>query len=390
MAPFLTLSTTEVVPNQSLAIIGRGFTGGGQAGIETMSIGGEMVTPSKINGGATINIDSGGNWGASLVIPINTITTTAGTYRLRVTDSEGRQGVANLEIPRRTLTLGPSQSRRGSTITAAGTGYPAISTVVIIYTVSGVQRTVSTNKVNSAGEFAATFSVPISAPIPSVNTVVAELTFGTTTVSSSTVHTVPPASVALDLTEGPPGTNLALTGVGFPGFTSLPSLFIGGVDVVPIPNPATSFEGEFTARVLVPGIAAGAAEVFTTVGSVSATTVFTVTRSPSLPDYPLSTSSPVISVSPAEGEPGSLVTITGTGFPGFTSVREITIGGVNHTPAPNPSTDPFGAFTATILIAAFNPDVYLVSVTVGDTTARTFFTVTETPIAVVVPAPTIP
>ena len=132
---------TNLVPNQTITVIGSGFTGssdisatagdassitidGSANGLKTADSDATGDDMSKINEGGDVDIDNGGNWSSSIILPINDTTTTPGTHELKITDRGGRIGTVVLVIAPRVLTLTPLESRVGTTVTVTGSGFP--------------------------------------------------------------------------------------------------------------------------------------------------------------------------------------------------------------------------------------------------------------------------
>ena len=142
----LSVSPSSVVPNQSVTITGHGFTGNSvlygisavedgvlkhyndtaaergegrrqRGGLSGIHIGGTQVAWDKIDDGELVEVDSGGNWVATVVIPVSSPTTIPGTYELKVFDSMGRPGVTELTVKPRTIDFEPKESRVGTTVT---------------------------------------------------------------------------------------------------------------------------------------------------------------------------------------------------------------------------------------------------------------------------------
>jgi hypothetical protein len=316
----ITLTPTSVVPNQTVSVIGRGFTDGGAATINKLadasqfSIGGSTANlkaaagsaSTKIAEGATITIDNGGNWSASVVIPVNTTTTTAGTHELKVLDSGGREGVVLLTIPTRTLVVDPASTRLGATVKISGAGYPADNTksgasatpaVSIKYGVGGTDRIVATLTPDASGNIRGSFTVPLDAAIPSTNSVRAEFTIPDTTtiVTTSAVHDVPKAEIVVSPSSGPSGTTVSVKATGYKAFTTVQEMTIGDIDVRPAPVPATDAAGGFSASALVPQLNTGVHTVNVKVGGTTASVSFIVTTAPVAPPAP----PPVLTVAPA-------------------------------------------------------------------------------------------
>jgi hypothetical protein len=317
----LNLTPTTVVPNQTLTVIGRGFTKSSSIDPSTaeakslVSISGSTnrlkaagaAGDNNVNEGNKITIDAGGNWSAAIVIPINSTTTTPGTHEFKVVDAGGRDGTVSLTISPRTVKLSPEESRVGTTVTVQGSGFPANNTktgaasvpsVKILYVRSGGTDTVATATPDASGNFTSTFLVPLNAGIPSTNTVRAEFDDeDKTTVSTATVHKVPTAALTISPTSGAPGTKVTVSGVGFKGFSTVTELKLGDLDVRPAPVPATNDVGSFNTEVLVPQLNLGVQTVTAKVGDTVASTSYTVTAAPVAPPPPAAAAT----VTPAAG-----------------------------------------------------------------------------------------
>ncbi|PKB81379.1 MAG: hypothetical protein BZY88_06760 [SAR202 cluster bacterium Io17-Chloro-G9] len=297
----LLLTPSEVVPNQTLTIIGSGFstseTINAASDDSLISIGGDTTDlkavdgskSDKFNENASVTTDNGGNWSSSLIIPVNTTTTTTGTLQLKVKDNGGREGLVELSISERTLVIDPVLSRVGTVVNVTGSGYPADNTksgaettpsVSIRYVVGSTTNTVATLTADAAGNIAGSFKVPLGATIPSTNSVRAVYTIpGTSTeITTSSVHDVPEATLTIDPVSGPPGTTINITANGFKTFSTVSTLELGDIDVRPAPVPSTDDNGSFSATLLVPQLNTGAQTVKATVSGTTASVSFTVTE----------------------------------------------------------------------------------------------------------------
>jgi len=304
----LSVTPASVVPNQTVTVIGSGYSNSATINVASdasiISIGGSTADlkaassssiSDKFNEGkaAGITTDNGGNWSASLIIPTNSTTVNDGDHELKIKDAGGRDGKVNLTLAERTITLSPTESRLGSTITVTGAGYPADNTktgaettpaVSIQYIVGSTTNTVATLTPDASGNISGTFTVPLSATIPSTNSVRSQFTIpGTsTTVTTATTHEIPKADMSMSATSGPSGTNITVTGSGFKAHSTVSTLELGGIDVRPAPVPATGDDGSFTATILVPQLNNGAHTVKATVSSTTASGTFTVTDEPAV------------------------------------------------------------------------------------------------------------
>jgi hypothetical protein len=280
-----------VMPNQRVTLIGTGFTEGGAATIndpndpdDSIAIGGEVIAQERINDGDVINVDNGGNWSASIDLPITSATTTGGPRELKVTDSSGRQGTAVLTFPERQLTITPEEGRVGTNITVRGLGFPARNddgssvTVEVIYDAGAGDVNRTTVTPDASGNFNAALRVPNDAGIPSTNTVEASFTEGALETITTTVHRVPRATITIEPTSGEPGTMVTVDAVGFERFSPIQIVEIGGTEVTPAPKPATDASGNVTFDVIVPGLETGTQTVEMQVAGTTASAGFTITE----------------------------------------------------------------------------------------------------------------
>jgi len=261
----ITPTPATAVPLQEITVSASGFTG--SSTVATITVGGSSVT-TLASGSAvtTVATDNSGNLVASFDIPNDATTRTAKTYQIRITDAAGKVGEADLVIPALTFALDTASSKRSSTVTASGTGYPAESTITIDY----AGTTVATTTADSAGAFSTTYLVPSSAGIPSTNTVTA--TSGSGGGNKTATHKVPGSTISIDPTTASSGSSITVTGINFPGYVSVTKMDIGGIAAITSPAPATDSDGEFSQAIVVPQLTVGTHSVVITAGGISANT----------------------------------------------------------------------------------------------------------------------
>ena len=290
----VTVSPSTVVPNQSVTVTGRGFTGSAYLRASDsdsgITIGAEMVPWENIDGGEDVEIDSGGNWVATVVIPVMSPATTPGTYEFKATDSMGRPGATRITVASRTIQFTPEESRSGTTVTVSGAGWPASNsaggynaTLSVAYVISGNEEAQTNVRPDSNGNFSADIKVPLNAKIPSTNEV--RVTYKDDTseqnqIGETAAHRVPGASIEITPTSGPGGTRVTLTGAGFKAFTSLSDVSVGGVPVQENPsNPTVGRDGVLqSSQILIPGLDPGTHTVRATVGEPTVSVSFTITE----------------------------------------------------------------------------------------------------------------
>jgi len=291
-AATVTMSPSTALPNQYIAVTGKDFTTGGDATIVTISLGGAAVSPGKINFGSTVKVDSNGNFVTNLVVPINSTTLTPGTYSVSATDSAGRSAATTLSISTPTITLSPTASRAGSTITVTGANFPLGDTStgtdqaplvsINYYIASNNPKRVASILPDSMGTFSTTFKVPLSATIPSADNRVGTAMSGTSA-SATATHTVTGPTITASPTAGTPGTGITITGTNFNAFDPVKSLSIGGVQIAIPVTLTTDASGQFTLTGNVPVVESGTQPISVVVGESTHTLPFTVQGGAAVP-----------------------------------------------------------------------------------------------------------
>jgi len=300
----LTPTPSTVVPNQRVSIIGSGFSDGGAATINypgtstatdasVVTIGGETIHFSKINDGASISIDDGGGFSASIDLPVTSSTTDGGTRELKIKDSGGRIGKVNLVFSDPSITISPEEGQVSTNVTVSGKNFAAKNndgnsiSITVSYdagTAGGTNTATATP--NSNGDWAVTVQVPSDAPIPSTNTVKASYglyTANTASTSSGSdsittvTHKVPRAAISADMLSGGPGTEVTVTATGFKRFTPVTTLKVGTIEVTPSPKPSTGVDGGVSFSFIIPGSDTGVQTIELDVGGTTASVGFTVT-----------------------------------------------------------------------------------------------------------------
>lgn len=289
--PRITVTPEVVLANQRISLVGTGFTpnsriSGGNGGTidPSVTIGGYEIPMANINEGDPVTVDNGGKWSASLDMPLRDVTTRDGAREIRVSDSGGRSGTVDVNIPARSVTIDPASGRTGTTATVRGENFPSRNdnglsfNISIAYdTGSGRPTTVSTVS-DASGRFEEEIRIPTSATIPSTNTVrVSFLDEEDVEVTTTVTHDVPEGTLTLSATSGAPGSTVTLRGEGFKTFVPVKSVSIGSIDVLPSPAPATDAQGGLEFDLLIPGLDSGIQTIEVEVSDTTASIGFTVT-----------------------------------------------------------------------------------------------------------------
>ncbi len=285
----LTLQPATAIPGQAIIVTGTGFSlsstagGAGPNGVHQITgsgtsfvvIAGFQLESPHVS--YPINLDSAGSLTATVFVPVTLATLSAGGETVTVTDERGLTASATLTVPARTLTLSPSISNRGSTVTVTGTGFPAsnpdgLGVFPVSLDYAGTPMGIATP--DSTGGFTMNIEVPVTPRIPSSNTVTAMVLNKPAT--STAIHSVPEATITLEPAVGSPGAIITVSGINFPPFAPVTSITMGAVPILTAPAPTTDGTGSFSVFILVPGLAAGDTTMMAAAGGVTAVTLFTV------------------------------------------------------------------------------------------------------------------
>ena len=290
------------------------------------------------------------------------------------------------------ITVDPTSGPVGSTVTIDGSGFTAGTTITQItfagnvvtptfVAITGETYTggnATGGEVSTTGKFRARIAVPAgqSAGTKQVKATASD------TKSATTTFDVTAASVTLDPTEGVTGTWVTVTGSGFNPSTTTTTVTLASLtftdyaksafNVLPSGGVTIGSDGSFVCQITIPGSAAAGAGTLTATDSLGAVgkASFTVIG-------------PSISLSPTSGPAGTVVTVTGTGFPAYSTLSSLTIGTANVTPIPSVITDALGNFTATFVVPAIGTGVATVTATVGTAAPQTAnFTITAAAVSV--------
>ena len=268
----LTAQPATVVPGQQITIQGSGFVDNDE--INSVSVGGIPVTLNPVAEASsagdiviTINVPS----------PAGTAGIGSGTKTILVVadgtdESSGRVAEGEIEIPKPAITLGPVTSRRGTTVSVSGTGFPSGDLVQVKYDNNGTSVTVAAGSADASGAVSIDFVVPSYARIGTKHDVAATSVGVFAGVTAKASHETPGAMVTLSSDTISSGENITISGMNFPAFATVAVMEIGGVDVRPVPAPATSIDGDFSTTVLVPQLELGNQTVSIRVSQTTITT----------------------------------------------------------------------------------------------------------------------
>jgi len=346
--PFTVVGRTVIISPSSGAIgttvniQGQNFS----PGLVHMGINGITLGTVPWGPAAAVDIDAAGNFVIPLVLQgalIEALPAGVGQVLL-VTDIHGITGGGLFTITARAITLSTASSGRGTTVTVSGTGFRVNGSVSVSY--AGTILTTTT--CDGSGNFTAPITVPLTAAIPSTNTIAATDT-ARATITATATHSVSSASLSLSAATAAVGSTITVTGTGFAGYTAVTALSIGGLGVLPSPAPNTIADGSFTAAVLVPAMLPGPVAVIATAGGITATASLAVTAAAVVPPTVTASLTPIAGkfdqvwtldagtwklydpASPATAEFTNLTPGMGIFIHSTEAVSGVTIGGVVRT-----------------------------------------------------------
>ena len=310
-------------------------------------------------------------------------------------------------IVSRTLTVSPSSAVPGQDITVSGVGFtkdPGGDVLVSLklkdFDITGG----SLVSVNTDGTFLYTGKVPFNddtaaAGGPSASGslmwTASEGAGGTGRQATSSGFSIQKRSISLSPSTANPGSTVEVFGSGWgvktdDDVTSQVTLELdnnAGVQYGPFPVSST---GEFTGAFTVPANSQVATIKVTATDNNGMGTARTNgfdadaeagTSGDQSAAKNLRVPTGVVSVSPDRASTGTVITVSGKGFPAQTNLSALSFGVANALPVPAPATDVTGDFTVTLTVPAagqggsLKPGAVVITATVGRISGTTSFTI---------------
>ena len=300
-----------------------------------------------------------------------------GVQDLRVESTGGNDGV-NITIAGPRVTSNPLTVIANQRLSLTGTGFTSNSRISRLTFAGDEIESWADNtgpSVDNGGNWSLSVDLPITASTTSAgdHRILVEDQDGRT---GAVTVTVPERSVSITPDTGRVGTIAVVRGVNFPSKNDEGSSFSlsivyeaqnGRTTTSAIPDAS----GKFETQLRIPTTAAIPSTNLVTV-SLDATvgTMAPVQVNHNVPEG-------IISLSETSGGPGSVITISGEGFKSFVPITQVTVGNLEVTPSPKPSTDVNGMLNFTVTIPGLDTGIQTIEVHVSGTTAGTGFTVTE-------------
>jgi len=374
----ITLSLAQGPIGTIVTVTGTGFSINTKIGLISIARG--TITSQTCTSQTT---DSTGAFTCTFTVPTETL----GAHIVTVSGSDvgtmpSDAASATFTVTTPTITLSPMQSPVGTSVTATGSGF-SVSTAINTMTFNGLTPSVQTctsQTTSAAGAFTCTFTVP-TVTAGAYTVTVSGSDVGTVPLdTASTTFTITTPAITLSLAQGPVGTSVTVTGSGYSVLTTINTMTFNGATPTTqtCTTKTTSATGTFTCTFTVPSIASG---LYTVV--VSGSDVGTIPADTASATFTITT--PAITLFPAQGPIGTIVTVTGTGYSVSTKIGSITIAGgtIATQTCTAQTTSATGTFTCTFTVPTETFAGHVVTVsgsdigTVPSDTATATFTVTS-------------
>jgi len=304
----------------------------------------------------------------------------AGTKSVVVTDNAANTASTTLTLLGSPLTASPASGVIGTRVTISGTGFTANGTIPQNQLVfggaawnTGVAPYPGAITIDSGGNFLV--AVPLTGAVENVASTGGTYTItalDSGTLSGAVNFTVPVASITLSTASSVVGSSVVVRGVGFPANSVAIVSYAG----TPVGTGIVDSTGNFAAAISVPSTAQiPSTNTISATATSAAGTAVPPAATPATATH--SVPSAAITLSATSGNPGSSLRITGTGFPAYAVVANLTIGNIPAMPSPAPATDGNGNITANTIVPSLPTGPAVVAVTIGAVTGSTAYTVTS-------------
>ena len=386
----LSLSHTEVRPNQNIIIQGSGFGQTPDNTLASAQIGDvDLILVSHGGNLANVEVFSGGQFAATFAIwPNNPAddnpTLDGGMLKIEITDAAGFVGTTEVTILTPTLTVTPAETGPRQYVDIVGANWPvanldggAVSPVSIHISGGGIARDIESEPTDANGNWSVRYRVPSYVGIPSTISVQASYGISGGIVVVAKIN-VPAASLSIVPARVAPCARLTLNAAGFGLLEKVITVKIGNKDV-PIPTGLTTdFAGKVQGlTVRVPSLDAGIYTVQLNIGGTIATSEVTVQDDTHGDNVQPDTLLPSLSVAPDSVVPGGRLTLNAAGFPRCESNITVKIGGSVEVVIPTGTfvDDQGKVKDLTVKVPSLDASTYIVQFQAGDDVAFSAITV---------------
>jgi hypothetical protein len=366
----------EAKPGLTISVAGTGFSWSDR--FAAVSIDGVSVTPSS---GCPFSAANSGTITCSVVVPDTA--TAPGPHSITVTGIQyGDYVYGQFVVPGPfPLTLSSQQAMPGASLTVSGIAYnPADTSVAIL--VGGTNATPASGCPVTFGAFSCNVAIPLTLGAGAYNVQATGNVANDYDLAALTIV----SALALNPPSGPVGANVYIGGTGFGSNDSKVSATFNGQPVaLTFQVPGGVVNGQTIPPQTITGTSCPAnlgvfpyeGNCYFTVPTAASTGTNTVTVTDDIGHSASATFGLTLSaaLSPTQGSKGTVVSVTGYGFP---QVRNVGFtfgsGSLNDPPSCNPSQN--GALSCTFTVPDVAPGTYTLGINASNQTLSTMpFTV---------------
>ena len=300
-----------------------------------------------------------------------------GTKTVVLFNGTTRLDDASVEITSLDLSVSPSSAVPGQEITVEGTGFTNGLKLTTL-TVGGVAQTTLSNRnsvngydVLSGGRVVISFKVPDGVTDGDKNIQVTDADSRIGEVSL----TVPEPTITLNPDSSRRGTDVAVSGTGFPANSNINVDY--GTNEPGIATGRTDSTGNFTAAFGIPSDAAIGGDATVKASVTAGGTDYEAEAIHTVPDK-------AITVTPDVARSGDTIMIVGTGFPRYADVQVKIGDGVFR--ATNSRTDGIGDFTVSVIVPGIDSGTHVLQVDAGGSIATWVMTVPDAAVIITRPS----
>ncbi|MYC32943.1 MAG: hypothetical protein F4X64_07175 [Chloroflexi bacterium] len=279
-ASSLDLSKSEVTANESIIIEGRGFDDAATIPVSMVTLDGEpldveLAGTDTVNGQRVIQIDSNGRF----VIEARVWTIGDGsnpaldddTYTLKVVDSTGFEGEADLTIKSPTITVNPAVAGPRDYISISGENWPQSTEDRDWQVTIEVDGRIRTERIDTTGRFRHQVRLSSGIDLGEEHDVTVTFMHGDEDIEEDATFMTPDSGISVVPAAARPGDTISVELLGMPVYTLVGEVVIAGTNRLGNIAVNTDRDGNATVSgILVPAVDPGFYSVRVGVGGQTA------------------------------------------------------------------------------------------------------------------------
>ena len=276
----LELSMDSVVANDSIIIEGRGFDGEAHILVSDITLDGEplaveLAGTDNCDGQRCIQIDSNGQFVVEArvwtISDASNPALDADTYTVKVVDSTGFEGEADLEIKEPSISIDPMVAGPRDYITISGMNWPLSTEDHDFQVVISVDDRSRTESVDGTGRFSHQVRLSSDIALGEEHEVTVTFVSGDDDIEEDATFMTPSSGITVSPSQVRPGETISVELLGMPVYTLVDQVRIAGANRLGNQNVNTDRDGNATVSgILVPAVDPGFYSVQVRVGGETA------------------------------------------------------------------------------------------------------------------------